>query len=210
MKRRLNTVDYDKIACTYDLLFRTSETLTPMTTHFSIREAASADALAIAEIHVASWQTAYRGLIPDEVLDNLSVDRWSARWTDRLSQPTPHRRTWLVEHSGQPVGFCSTGPSRDAGHNGLPVGEVYAVYLRPQSFGQGAGRLVMNHTLEDLRKRGFSTVVVWVLIANERARRFYEAAGFRADAQTKTTEAEEHGCRFKLSEMRMILSLVTK
>jgi len=39
-----------------------------------IRPATPEDARAIAEVHVASWRYAYRGLLPDDVLDRLSVE----------------------------------------------------------------------------------------------------------------------------------------
>ena len=39
-----------------------------------IRPATEADARTIAEIHVAGWVAAYRGMVPDELLASLSVD----------------------------------------------------------------------------------------------------------------------------------------
>lgn len=40
----------------------------------TVRPADEADAPAIAAVHVSAWRTAYRRLLPDEVLDQLSVE----------------------------------------------------------------------------------------------------------------------------------------
>jgi len=55
-----------------------------------LRAAVPADARAIAEIHVASWRSAYRGLLPDSLLDAMSVDELEQRWRSRLpAGPVP-------------------------------------------------------------------------------------------------------------------------
>ena len=126
-----------------------------------------------------------------------------------LSHRSPDCHTWLLEGAEEALGFCSTGPSRDGDHDAGLAGEVYAIYLRPEAWGRGAGRAIFNHSVEDFRQRGFTRVTLWVVIANERARRFYEAAGFRADGLTKTGEFEDGGRKFTLEEMQMIRSLTS-
>ena len=39
----------------------------------NIRAAAEGDGLAIARVHVSSWQTSFRGVVPDDILDGLDV-----------------------------------------------------------------------------------------------------------------------------------------
>jgi len=41
--------------------------------------------------------------------------------------------------------------------------------------------VLFEHAVGDLRARGFGPIVVWVFEANDRARRFYKAAGFMPD-----------------------------
>jgi ribosomal protein S18 acetylase RimI-like enzyme len=151
-----------------------------------IREAEPKDAQAIAEVHVRSWQAAYRGQLTDEYLDGLSVEERLEQHRRSLEQPRAEWRTWVADHEGTVTGFAVTGPSEDADAE-PSTGEVYAIYLEPDRVGTGLGRELFEHAVADLRERGFSVVTLWVLESNERARRFYEVAGWRADG-TQTNE----------------------
>jgi GNAT superfamily N-acetyltransferase len=146
----------------------------------AIREATPADARAIAEIHVRAWRAAYRGQLPDDYLDGLSVDDRLAQHEWSLRHPRETWRMWVTDDGGSVVGFAVTGPSEDADADER-TGEVYAIYLEPDRVGTGLGRLLFGHAVEDLRTRGFTTATLWVLETNERARRFYELAGWKPD-----------------------------
>ena len=73
------------------------------------------------------------------------------------------------------------GRCRDADRTGPGQGEVYAIYVLPEWWGRGAGRLLMAHVVRALAEAGQDDITLWVLEGNQRARRFYEAAGFRLD-----------------------------
>ena len=55
-------------------------------TQFSIRTATFDDASTIAEVHVATWQSAYKGLMPDELLQNLNIERRKQGWQSIISE----------------------------------------------------------------------------------------------------------------------------
>jgi hypothetical protein len=74
-----------------------------------IRPATSADAAAIARVHVLSWQTGYRGLVSDSLLDSLSIERPTTFWAGVLSQPLPHQQTFAAVFSGEVRGFVTGG-----------------------------------------------------------------------------------------------------
>lgn len=150
-----------------------------------IREAGVEDARAIAEIHVRAWQRAYRGQLPDEYLDGLSVEDRERMWHEGVTHAGHVWRCWLAEQGGRPVGFCATGPSEDADAD-RETAELYAIYLEPDAVGTGLGRRLFAHAVDDLRERGFRTATLWVLETNERARRFYEVAGWKLDGATTT------------------------
>jgi RimJ/RimL family protein N-acetyltransferase len=78
------------------------------------------------------------------------------------------------------------------------VGEIRAIYLVPAAWGRGHGRDLMTAALADLAAAGYAEATLWVLDRNNRARRFYEAAGFRADGSVK----EYNGIGFTLPEVR--------
>jgi len=134
-----------------------------------LRDAVIGDAPEIARVHVASWRVAYRGMIPDEVLDGLSVAERTERWYERLEQGT----TTLVALSDTAlVGFCAL--RRGAGG---PV-EIGALYLDPEVLRQGIGTRLIRETLRRLRADGEREVTLGVLAGNVRARAFYARLGF--------------------------------
>jgi ribosomal protein S18 acetylase RimI-like enzyme len=149
----------------------------------AIREASPPDATAVAEIHVRAWQAAYRGQLPDDYLDGLSVEDRLAQHDWSLRNPRETWRMWVSDDGGRVVGFAVTGPSEDTDAQER-TGEVYAIYLEPDRVGTGVGRELFGHAVEDLRARGFTTATLWVLETNEAARRFYELAGWKPDGAT--------------------------
>lgn len=151
-----------------------------------IREAEPRDARAIAQVHVSSWQAAYRGHLTDEYLDGLTVEDRLEQHRRTLEEPRADWRTWIAEDAGRVAGFAVTGPSEDADAEDR-TGEVYAIYLDPERVGTGLGRALFEHAVGDLRERGFTQATLWVLASNERARRFYEVAGWATDG-TETQE----------------------
>ncbi|HET7235665.1 MAG TPA: GNAT family N-acetyltransferase, partial [Actinomycetota bacterium] len=70
------------------------------------------------------------------------------------------------------------------------TGEVYAIYLDPDRVGTGLGRQLFERAVGDLRDRGFSSVTLWVLQTNERARRFYEVAGWAPDGASSSERVD--------------------
>ena len=145
-----------------------------------IRSATVRDARAIAEVHVASWRHAYRGLLPDDSLDRLSVEEREMQRREHLEDPSSEWGTLVAEDAGRVVGFSTYGPSRDEDATD-PTGEVPAIYLAPDVVGTGVGRELFAETIAALRAAGFTRASLWVLEGNVRARGFYEKAGWRWD-----------------------------
>jgi GNAT superfamily N-acetyltransferase len=169
-----------------------------------IRLAEIVDARPLAEVHIASWQVAYRGLVPDHVLDNLSVSQRTARWRRQLIQNDIE--TLVLEIEGRARGFTTFGYTRDADLVSTRSGEIYAFYLYPGVWGQGYGAALGEATLERLGQRGFAAAVLWVLQDNQRARRFYEKIGFVCDGLTKI-DIEPDGTQFQQVRYRHVLTL---
>ncbi|MDP9315094.1 MAG: GNAT family N-acetyltransferase [Chloroflexota bacterium] len=149
----------------------------------SVRVAQVADAEGIATVHVASWQAAYRGLLPEQFLQNLSVERRTQGWKASLVQG--FESVYVYEEGRNIVGFVSCGPTRDDDVDREHVGEVYAIYLAPSVWNKRYGAALLNVALDTLRNQGFVSVSLWVLHTNQRAIQFYERAEFQADGATK-------------------------
>ncbi len=146
-----------------------------------VRLAQPDDAFAVESIRVRGWQIAYRHVFPPDVLDALPVDE--TRWRRRFVEPPPGWTTFVAERDGEIVGFASVGPSRD--ERGL--GELYAIYVDPDSWSQGAGRALVARAEEQLAGE-YEEATLWVLAANPRARHFYERAGWLPDGTSKSEE----------------------
>jgi len=145
----------------------------------TIRLAEVDDAPEIARVHIASWQEAYAGIVPAEVLDNLDLARREEQWREILERgPRESKRTWLAEVESQAVGFGSLGPSRDEDAD-RRTSEIYAVYLLPTAWGRGAARELMRTMLAE--PEAADPITLWVLAENERAQHFYRRHGFAPD-----------------------------
>jgi ribosomal protein S18 acetylase RimI-like enzyme len=144
----------------------------------TIRSAKPGDARGIAEIHVAAWRVAYLGLIPDEVIQAVSVEQRRGFWKGVLSKPAGWRVDVAEDEDGI-LAFCSYGPTRDDDVDG--AAEIYAIYVHPGKSRRRAGRALCEHALHEASARGHRAMTLWVVKGNEPACRFYERLGFMRD-----------------------------
>ncbi len=170
----------------------------------AIRAARLEDSPDIAVVHVRSWQSAYRGLLPQAYLDSLDPAQRIGRWERSLSETNwSHDGILVADANGCLLGFVSYGPARDDDADSKRVGEIHAIYLVPAAWDKGIGKQLMAAALERLVKAGFNQATLWVLDSNVRARHFYEAGGWPADGAVKRDESRG----FLLIEMRYRRSL---
>lgn len=141
-------------------------------------------------MQVRSWRAAYRGLLPDQLLDGLSVPAREQTWREILAGGAgEHASAVTVAVRVRSIaGFCAVvTPSRDGdAASGMAggVAEIAALYVDPQAWRSGTGRALMQAALASLRAAGWREVTLWVLAANQRARAFYAASGFEPDGAT--------------------------
>lgn len=140
-----------------------------------IREASPADTEGIAEVHVRSWQTTYRGIIADDFLAGLSVEKRKKNWEWVFRNLNQDEAVFLaLDDKGQIAGFCSGGKCRELG--GDYDGELYAIYLLREYQGTGIGRKLAGHLVRHLKANGYKAMMVWVLERNP-AVDFYKRLG---------------------------------
>ena len=156
-----------------------------------VRTMTDDDADAVADAHVTSWQVGYRGVVPDEVLDDPGFRRGRLEgWrTGRWRTWAPGSAVLVVEADGEVIGFGHVGRERvDDGAAAGERGEVYAFYLHPRAWGGGGAGALMRASEHELRTRGFADAVLWVLRDNPRGRGFYDKAGWASTGRAGAFE----------------------
>ncbi len=148
-----------------------------------IRPASIEDSRGIAAVHVSSWRAAYRGIVPQTYLDQLSVADRQAGWVRLFEQGDSE--VLLAEKPVGVIGFSSFGKSRDKGAE-QSAGEIYAIYVDPEEWSAGVGYALFEHSMARLAVLGFSHASLWVFSANARAIQFYERIGFKVCAGSET------------------------
>lgn len=132
------------------------------------------DRAEISRIYEESWKFAYKGMIPQEYLDSIPQGRW-VKTVDN-----PGWNTLVMLEGEQIIGTSSYCASRF--DDWKDYGEIISIYLLPEYMGKGYGRSLLQAAVEKLAEMGCRDILLWVLEENQRARRFYEKAGFSASS----------------------------
>ena len=141
----------------------------------SIREARLEDAEDIGRIQIASWQSAYKTIVPEQHLKHMDLDAHTQRWADNLTDGQVGKVTLMAEVNDNPIGFLTYGPARD--ENAGFDAELWAIYLHPDFYGQGYGRPFFDEAVKQVKAAGHKNMYVWALKGNTIGRRFYEKMG---------------------------------
>ena len=138
-----------------------------------IRKATRNDARGIVEMITQTWMTTYKGLVPDEVLE-----QHSAATDERVKKTEKRIETGecclVAEDSGEIVGNVRYGESRNPDFE--DCGEIYSLYVIDSHQKLGLGKGLLIKALEDLSEQGFNSVIVNVLDRNK-AINFYKKYG---------------------------------
>ena len=146
-----------------------------------IRTSTENDAPEIARIHVETWRYAYKGIVPQTYLDQLSIEQRTTKWAEMLKKSMDG--TLIAEIDMKPVGWISFGIARDEDKENS--GEVYAIYVDHTHWNQGIGRSLIRSAEEKLQIEGMNKIVLWVLEANRNSRYFYSNMGYQPDDSSK-------------------------
>jgi ribosomal protein S18 acetylase RimI-like enzyme len=148
-----------------------------------VREATAADKVAVAQVHVRSWQQGYRDLIAQDFLDGLRPEDMATRYA--FEGTDPRGLHTLVAIDDEAIrGHITIGRSRDE-HVG-DSGEIWALYVDPPYWGAGVSHALLVAGCSRLRQAGYQKAFLSVLATNMRARRFYERNGWTTDGVEQT------------------------
>ena len=135
----------------------------------------AADAAAIAALHVESWRSAYRGLLPDAFLDGPVVEDRTWLWRERLNGGATGQQLVLkAVSSGELIGFVCVLPDNDA----LYGPRLDNLHVKPLLKGAGIGSQLFRAAYDWVgRTMPGRPMHLWVIEDNLPARRFYDHHG---------------------------------
>lgn len=140
-------------------------------------------------VHWKSWHEAYPGLVDQEYLDALTLEK-----CEKIAYSWPNNLI-VAKHEGRVIGFIGYG---DRGNEAPNAGEIFALYVLSEYYGKGVAQQLMKTGLEQLNH--YSQICLWVLKENQRAIRFYQKCGFIPDGQ------ELNSPNIGATEIRMVLA----
>ena len=154
-----------------------------------VRAARAADASGLARVQVASWRSAFAGLVPDAVIAELTseeaVGQFAERWREAITAPptSKHRVHVAVEKPGEPeiLGFAAAGPATDEDLWPGTDGELYELHIMPSVAAEGHDQRLLHAVADTFAEDGFSTGYTWALAGDEARVEFLEAAGWAPD-----------------------------
>jgi ribosomal protein S18 acetylase RimI-like enzyme len=152
----------------------------------TVRPATLRDAKNIAELHNATARAAFKTMVGDAVIADVPQEKRQAFWREAIeySEPQVH----VAVDADKIVGFVGFDRSRDKG-TPQTMGEIWAIYVAPSHWDQGVGLALWDAAREGLQDEGCTHVTVWIPLANERALRFHELAGFKRELSSAKTVA---------------------
>lgn len=142
--------------------------------NITIKKAGNADAKSIAKVHVDSWRSTYKNIVPDSFLDNLTYEKSEQRQLEYLNESND-KSALVALIDDQVVGFAMFGKNRDDKYD--YQGEIYGIYLLEEYQGKGIGKLLFNESVKWLIDKGYKDMILWVLKDNIAAIGFYEKVG---------------------------------
>jgi ribosomal protein S18 acetylase RimI-like enzyme len=151
-----------------------------VTSTLTVRPARIEDVARMARVNVRCWQEAYRGLMPDAVLDDPGFPAarerfWTAALTDERYRDN---RAAVAERDGEMVGIAMSGPPLDA--DAIWARQLYVLYVCATDYGTGAGPALLSAVVDPEE-----SAALWVADPNPRAQAFYRKHGFVADGTSQ-------------------------
>ena len=145
-----------------------------------LRPAVPDDAMDVAEVHVRAWQAGFRGLLPADYLASLDPSDRARRYTFGITDGS-RPQTLVAVEDGAIRGFATTGL-----HEGEAL--LHALYVDPDRWGAGIGRALIREAATRLRALGLPSAILWSMVGNARADRFYLADGWTVDGDPRIAD----------------------
>lgn len=139
----------------------------------TIRPIRPEDLPAVGRLYTDSWERTYRGLIPNQVLDDMTSEKSTEKWRDYLARR--ENGVFVVERNGAVEGFAACCPFPERENSAL----LDSLHVAPGAQGNGWGRRLIARAARWAREKGFRELTVFVVQGNRRAESLYRGLGAR-------------------------------
>ncbi len=131
-------------------------------------------------VHLASKLVAEEGIVDPDYLASFSQAGYEAKWSQWVS--AEESQTYIGYVDNTPVGLVSFGklrtpPAGTSKIRPLYSSEIYAIYIHPDYFQKGYGRILMSFAAQELMAQNHKSMCLWAIEKNKRACAFYNALG---------------------------------
>ena len=168
-----------------------------------VRPARSVDADEIARIQLSTWRTAYRRMLPAQVLNQIEVAYLARGWREAIAappSPRPRGRVGLEQaEEDYLVGFAASGPADEEalapqekpGDLGDDVVAVTDLLVEPRWGRRGHGSRLLAASVEMWRADGFASAAAWAYDRDEATKKFLTSAGWAPDGAGRALDVDD-------------------
>ena len=140
---------------------------------YIIKKSTKDDMLDLATLVATVWNETYKGLVPDDYLDNMfkNVEERANRYREN-NKVSKDIFEYLLYIEGELSGFMRFGKSETE----PDMGEIYALYVLSKYQKKGFGKILVNFAIKELKKMGYNKMVIACLVGNP-TNEFYKHIG---------------------------------
>lgn len=168
-----------------------------------IRKAEKEDSLKVAKLIISGWQSAYRGLIEDKILNNMSLEFIAKKWEQSILTQNKNSHIYVYEEKGNILGvirFGSPIDEKDLIHNA----EIHVLYVEPTLKRHRIGSQLFDFAKQDFTNNNTKSLIIWCLKGNIPSIKFYEKMGGKIIIERKAcingATVEEVGIEYSLND----------
>lgn len=142
--------------------------------NYIIRKKERKDCYDIARVVTIAWNETYKGLVPDEFLNNLFLNEEERAKNSYNKFDENNNHQYVLEVDNKIFGFVNVGSTDESAYDNC--GEIHAVYIINGYKGYGFGKKLIEAGIEELKSMGYNKMIIGCLVGNP-SNKFYEHIG---------------------------------
>ena len=141
---------------------------------YIIRKRQKEDCSDVAHVVTIAWNETYKGIVPDEFLNNLYLNEEARAMNSYNKFDEKDNHQFVLEVDNKVVGFVNVGSTDDKDYDNC--GEIHAIYIINGYKGYGFGKKLIESGINELKEIGCDKMIIGCLVGNP-TNGFYEHIG---------------------------------